>query len=343
MSNHPNRSRTCRPREHLRAAGQLYPDAWKQFGDFRARQVRDLTPWPEWCYCPLAGAYAVVSGGGTNRVPLTQMEDVGRLGALAAWRVGQGVYRFDPALYEALIATPVTGDLPCEVLFRLPEWCVYVETPDMAWANGALHGFFAHLESDANTGREELRLLLDSENALQPLALHLGAWPLRDALTNAAKLGKMNAAERGWASPSITDDAVAALVAALEPLLSLLLYLCADNPEIGDGTARPERPKPKKTKKGWRLFPPDQPHTWDVGVRLGAALRRARSLSPESAQDAEPGTHASPRAHIRRAHWHTFRRGAGRAETVLRWLPPIPVNVDDPDALPATVRPVKKA
>ena len=25
----------------------------------------------------------------------------------------------------------------------------------------------------------------------------------------------------------------------------------------------------------------------------------------------------------------------------LRWLPPIPVNLDDPDGLPATIRPVK--
>jgi len=47
-----------------------------------------------------------------------------------------------------------------------------------------------------------------------------------------------------------------------------------------------------------------------------------------------------PRAHIRRAHWHTYLVGAGRSERRLKWLPPIPVNVDDPESLPAVIRQV---
>jgi Type IV secretion-system coupling protein DNA-binding domain len=50
--------------------------------------------------------------------------------------------------------------------------------------------------------------------------------------------------------------------------------------------------------------------------------------------EAQGGTHASPRAHVRRAHWHTFTRGVGRAERFIKWLPPISVNVGDED-LPA--------
>ena len=88
-----------------------------------------------------------------------------RLGALAAWRPTQGIYRFDSSLYNAVIDTPLTGDLPCEILHRMPEWCVYVETPGLRWLGAGLYGFFAHMEWDAGTGREELRLLLDSEVA----------------------------------------------------------------------------------------------------------------------------------------------------------------------------------
>ena len=63
----------------------------------------------------------------------------------------------------------LTGDLPCEVLRRLPVWCVYVETPGRQWFGQAMHRFFAHLECDANTGREELRMLIDADDGLVPV------------------------------------------------------------------------------------------------------------------------------------------------------------------------------
>ncbi|MBI4484985.1 MAG: hypothetical protein HY655_03145 [Acidobacteria bacterium] len=127
----------------------------------------------------------------------------------------------------------------------------------------------------------------------------------------------------------------------LSPLISLLLYLCADDAEIGDGIVRPTQPKATKTKQGWRLFPADAPTVWNVGVRIGAAIRRARK--GEAGEGQAVGERARPRAHIRRAHWATYWTGSrSREQTpVLRWLPPIPVNVDDIDALPATVHPVE--
>ena len=92
------------------------------------------------------------------------------------------------------------------------------------------------------------------------------------------------------------------------------------------------------------MFPADGPRTWDVGVRLGAALRRAY-------HDREVGgdAHAGPRGHIRRAHWHMILSGARltadgapiapeKRRRDLRWLPPIAVNLESVDDLPATVR-----
>ena len=119
--------------------------------------------------------------------------------------------------------------------------------------------------------------------------------------------------------------------------MALVLYLCAENAEIGDGIRRPSVPRPKRTKRGPRLFPPDRLTAWDVGLRLGAALRRAESSGEPGV---EHGERARPRAHIRRAHWHTFRVGEGRRGYKVKWMAPTPVNVRDPEALPATVRPV---
>lgn len=85
-------------------------------------------------------------------------------------------------------------------------------------------------------------------------------------------------------------------------MLALVLYLCAEHAEIGDGSSLARQPQPKRTKRGPRLFPPDLATGWDVGVRFGVALRRAASTAePEPSTSAASGR-ASPRAHIRRAH-----------------------------------------
>lgn len=342
-------STRCRPRDHLIAIGKRYPGAWKAADEFRADRGIGLPDWPaEWCYLPLAASYAIVSGGGERRVPVGQAGEVGRLGALMAWRVSQGIYRFAGPLYERVIETPITGDIPHEILYRLPEWCVYVETPGLSFRDSRLHGVFAHLEFDMTHQRPELRLLLDSDAGLDPLPLHLGPWSLDESLrrmTDAANVQGLSAGT--FISP---NEVVRQARPIIEPILSLLLYLCAENAEIGDGRTLPMKPQPKRTKAGPRLFAPDRPTTWDVGVRLGAALRRAYHAS-ETGGD---GTHAGPRPHVRRAHWHGFRTGAmkredgtpipaGDREFKVRWLPPIPVNLDDASELPATIRPVKSA
>lgn len=349
MTNHPNRLTTCRPREHLRAAGIDYPQAWKQYDSFRADRGKGLPNWPDWCYCPMAAAYAIVSGGGNNRCDLGEVGDVARLTALAAWRPTQSIYRFDPALYASLIETPV-GKLPVDVLYRLPEWCVYIETPGLHWLGGPLVGFFAHLEWDAaSDGRPELRLLLDLDSPDGPTLLgqpiHLTADTLGECLAEAMREGRRQMIRLGEtlaAANQPPDEVLAASIAGeAAQLLSLLLYLCSEAADYG-GREPPAYPRPKKTKQGWRLFPPDLPRTWEVGVRIGSALRRAY-LNQETA--AEPETtetgRAKPRAHVRVAHWHTYLTGTGRVNRVLRWLPPIPINVGDPDDLPATIRAVK--
>ena len=339
MTNHPNRSKAIpRPVQHLHAAGQMYPGAWKQSDDFRAGRGVDLPDWPDWCYLPLAASYAIVSAdAGVDRLSPELISDVARLNALSTWRLGQGIYRFDPSLYSALINTPVSGDLPCDVLYHLPEWCIYIELIDYEWQGDRVHGVFIHLEWDANSGRHELRLLIDAENDLFPVPIHLGKHSLPDAIDEALNVSRTWAATMGMTLPDGTKTILHEL---LEPIMALLLYLCTEAADYGDGDP-PANPRPKKTKRGWRMFPAEKPKQWDVGQRMGAALRRAY----QQEQTGSGATHAGTRAHIRRAHWHSYWTGPrdGEQTIKIRWLPPIEVAMDDtdPDAMPAVVRPVK--
>lgn len=325
-----------RPLVHLRDLERDYPLIWNQVADFRSRKGADLGDWPDWCYLPLAAAYAIASQG-RNLDPSNGAE-VGRIGALAAWRATKGIYRFDIELFANLIETPLSGHLPDELFERLPEWCVYVDLQG-EWSGSLaqnLYGFFAHLESDANSGRRELRLLLDTVGGLIPIPLHLTGGNLTEAI------------EAGWVEANrqgaeIEEETLLAgpvkISKALAPMISLLLYLCSEEPEIDDPRGsgkRPGNPIVIKTRKGAKEFPASAPSTWDVGWRIGAALRKAsqRSESPQG-----DGTHASPRAHLRRAHWHTYRTGQGRTTPRLRWLSPILVGSGED--LPAVTRPVK--
>lgn len=328
-----------RPRQHLITASKRYPGAWRAYDTYRARRGRDLPFWPDWCYVPMAAAYAIVSGGGSEPVSPKMIREVGCLASLAAWRPTQSIYRFDPTVYAALIDTPLTGELPSDALYRLPEWCVYIETPSMMWLEIELHGFFAHLEWDANTAQPELRLLLDSAVALSPIPVHIGRWSLAEAVSRAVDLSR---AYETTLSIPVPGEAKRVITNALTPLLSLLLYLCADEPEIGDGPSKPGKPRAKRTKHGWRLFAPDNATTWRVGVCLGAALRRGDYTGERALHDSEPPTARSrPRAHVRRAHWHVFLAGPGRNERRIKWLAHMLVNVDRIDDLPSTVRPVE--
>lgn len=340
--------KTHRARDALIQTGRDYPDAWKSADLFRASRGEPGFAWPDWCFLPLAAAHAVVSESWGGQIPLHRIHDVARVGAMMAWRMTQGIYRFDPSIYEALRDTPVSGDIPADVLFQLPEWCVYIETPEMETDAVRLYGFWAHMEHDMSTGRPELRLLLDRGDGLVPVPLHIGQWSLSAAVDRAMDLATVYAASAG-ASPVSAIDRQAQRRWA-EPLVSLLLYLCSSPDFSRRGQAAfPVNPQPKRTKQGWRMFASSGPTEWDVGVRMGAALRAAYQQEQADVDAASTGRQVRP--HVRRAHWHTFLSGpkmrdgepipSAERRRELRWVPPIPVNIDGLDELPAVIRKVK--
>lgn len=325
---------TPRPVQLLTELSHEFPKFWRHYETMRAARGQGLPDWPTWCYAPLSAAYAIVSGGGDNSIPLEKMTYVGAMGALAAWRPTKGIYRFDPDLAKELVDTPLTGEMPREVLYRLPEWCVYVET---AGFHKDVLGFFAHLEWDTHDGRTELRLLLDQPDKLVPVALHLVPGDLEASLRAfEAEAAYQASRVNGLILPSMSKQ----FAERLAPLLSLVLYLCSDQPDFGDADRRPEHPKARKTNKGMKLQAAEAPTTWNVGVRIGAALRKARANSPSNLIATD--SHASPRAHVRRAHWHTYWTGPKDTEQKpkLKWLSPILVGAED--ELVATIHPVKE-
>lgn len=331
-----------RARNHLHEWRRYYPGAFDFLDECHRGKGQDGLPdWPDWCYAPIAAAASAWMQWGYGP------ENAGTITGLAAWRMTQGIYRIDPSLYGSLIDTPVTGDLPTDAIFQLPEWCVYVETPEsVSYADHPVHGAFAWLEHDVNHGHSELRMLLDIDHSagpnLYPCIIHLGG-----TIEEGIERARQEILKRARLDPSTATDA---WIEPSQKIVSLLLYMCSVVDYQRNGQpGLPVNPVGKKTKRGLRIFAPQNSTTWDVGVRMGAALRAAYHRE-QAEQDATP-TGRRVRPHVRRAHWHTFLSGprlrdgerippADRRRYV-RWVPPIPVNVESLDALPAAVRKVE--
>lgn len=339
---------TPRPMRWLRVLGEQYPGVWRILDDMRAHRGSTLPWWPEWCYLPLAGSMALATGGAPvadlQRQTFAQQRvwaaGASRLAALVAWRRTKGVYRFDPALLRALRDTPMQGDLPTECLQRLPEWCIYIDLRGAGMgvpgdAAVPLLGAFAHLEWDVAQEHAELRLLFDAEDELRVVALDLGG-SILDGLRSVTATARSMMPDLPSPAPWREDD----IARAIGETVALVLYLCAEDADVR-GEGRPGPLPPLQTRSGPREQSAQSVRVWEVGARVGAVLRHsAEETRPDQRGD---GHHASPRPHVRRAHWHHYWIGsrAGDRRLVLRWLHPVLVGAaDDPDALPTTIHPV---
>lgn len=220
----PQRRRATAAYEHAdRLTRQVPAAAYDEMDRMRRERPAE---WPDWCLVPMAAAVAVA--GGMN---------AGALAALYAWRYTRSVYMIEPSLYRR-VTQQVPDALSLEQMIDLPEWCVYIPDASPAGDEWPGAGLWAHLEHDVNTGRPELRLLLDRGvndwRELEPVLVYLD----RDTLTEAVADMRATALATldGALGPNVrggTLDADAATVAdRLDPLIALVAYLARPEADI---------------------------------------------------------------------------------------------------------------
>jgi hypothetical protein len=311
---------------YLKRVIKYYPRAWEQLAKFR-NEKENLDGWPDWCYLPMSAAHAIATGGRNDVIPM--VVDTMTICGLGIWRMTQGVYRFNPDLFEALWTTPITR-IPVDLLFRLPQWCVYIEAPGKSLFNLDLFGVFVWFEYDAETGRAELRALIDSCQELLPIIFFITRATLDECITatieEAQKL--INRQKLNVSSEMLAEE-IRFLKSIIPPIISLALYLCSDEPDIEDAKGQPGiPPRPARHKKSGAFVPASAPAEWIIGRNLSAHLRQAREYNG--------GEHASVRAHIRRAHWHSYWVGPRDVQQLsLKWLPPTLIGIGD---LPISIK-----
>lgn len=288
--------------------------------------IRSKQSWRKECFIPATYAFDIL---GFEADP----NDLFLLPVLSAWRVTKGIYKFDPDLWSELNAVSIDCKIPCDILLKMPEWCIYLYIGDDA---GAFYVINEEL------GNVELRIYLAAENGIMPIIMHLGDWSFQEGFDRAIEFAVMQ-----YRKNNIHNDIGESNIresykhseAIIAQLLSGLLFIITQSDEVGNGRTKPYKPTPIRTKLGLAMPQAEKPKIWDVGVRMGATLRRYN----KEQSDYYEATGRTVRPHIRRAHWHgywTGPRDSNDRKFIVKWIPPTFINTEDSEDLPAVIKKV---
>lgn len=224
-----------------------WPNAWSEMDRMRHNPP---VPWPEWCLLPMAAAAAVAAQPGG---PPPRGHDIAALSAVYAWRFCRSVYLVEPVLMSRLL-TQIPDAAELEDVTGLPEWCVL-----LADGEGLL---WMHLEHDVNTGRPELRLLIDLPGRQPlPIPVYLDRPSLTEAIadmraTTLATLEGYGQDVRG----GDLDSAAAALAEQVERYVAIAAYLARPEALIAERGRPGVRPvRTSRLARGRRVWLVGQP------------------------------------------------------------------------------------
>ena len=329
------------PNQFLNFFSARVPDVWKAVDYYRHERGSGEDDWDARVFMPLSGWNAITERLLPKSPVDAQVFAAKNLQVMGAWRPTQDILRFDADFYNMLTKTPVTGNLPVEIIGRIPAWALYFEARNLAVEGRSYDGFFAGLDQSNDRTQLILRLhFVAVENMrILPFILPLGDWSVEEAVerTNAQQRNAMMRLNM-----EMTGEYTRVADQGLHAALNLLFYVCSygldeDRAyEFGPGIRYPQ---PVKVKRGnWRLFPPPKPVIHKLGTEIGEETRRFNE------RVCAPRPHGSPRPHIRRAHWHGYWRGPlndqDNRKFSLKWLPPFMVG--NPGGIPGNLQKVIK-
>lgn len=206
--------------------------------DARRRENGAKLSWPDWCLLPMGACVDLAQSEPT----LLREHTIAQMSALYAWRHSRSVYLMEHELQRRLLRQ-VPDAVTLDDFVGLPEWCVYIvnEHPEFPG-----RGLWAHLEHDINTGRPELRLLIDMDDVV-PIPVYLD----RDSITEA--LADSRAVALGWGKDvrgGPMSAGTAELADWVDGCVAVVAYLAREEADVVHG----ERPgvravKPRRAKR----------------------------------------------------------------------------------------------
>lgn len=343
------------PLDFLKKTTAQFPGVWDTIEQFRrGNGVMGQISWEAWCYVPMAFSLAVARDaagvvGDPRHMPIDQMRGVASaaasFSALAPWRQSKEVYVMDEGMQELLFDQAGDLSLSADILLRLPYPCFYIQfSPAVDYAGDLYHGVFVFLNDDFFDGRRQLYLLYlqqDGETSmLVPVPLEAKTISESMDIVERDAVRKISEGQDAMAQELRAESAhTAQQFDLLRRTMQLILYICAQNAEI---TPSPEQAsRTKRSSTGVIVDRYAEIRKWDVGIRVGNAVRNYRRQQETTPVDDPVRTHASPRPHMRRGHWHHFWTGPknkpAERKLILQWVAPTFVTASSKNDTPVVL------
>lgn len=321
-----NITHDCRPLQHVKTIDSNHPLCWKRFTTLlKSNMLKKYGNYPDWCLFPMFYSYVLLD----NKDEWNKYGNsaIG-FGMVQLWKLTKGIYTFDDDVYDALLETGFKGDIPVDVLYRLPEWCVYIKTPkDVIFQSMKVHGIYVALDYNVESNDPQLVILYDTDNGFIGSTIYL-----TKGTTIEQSFNRTNEIHTNQKDELIVKD----YIATTEKILPLIMYMCSEKPEYySKNRTEPIKPYISKTKSGIVIKERSEIIPWDVAIRTGSILKKYKEEEIKHSNTiSETGSRVRP--HMRRAHWHGFWKGSksGSQTFFLKWLLTTPVNMKIGDHTP---------
>ncbi|MDR2390981.1 MAG: hypothetical protein LBE84_04800 [Planctomycetota bacterium] len=266
-----------RPSRELEALEAKVPASLWEFVELLVllKGRENFIDWPSWCFLPMSGWYELGEKflSDTTKFPEI-INPTCYISALGTWRYSRGYYIFDDDLYDELTMSQYDGAMPSSALLRLPEYCLYVNTPwGIQFFGSASHGFWMHLEYEPTSPHNsELRILIDhGDKIFVPITIRIGNWSIGAAVDKSVRSATRPTTKKTMREfkelfePSQVREMSESMSHYLQSVMPLVLHLCGDRKNLTDRSVpHGERPEPNDAQKHQELMVP-KPRIWHAG------------------------------------------------------------------------------
>lgn len=300
---------------------QKFPGCYQICDDLIKKARGDSDIW-EKVYIPISASNAVMG------IIYGDMTKGTILHALYSWRQAKQIFVFEKNLCEEILKTEQAEKVPLEALESIPYYAFYINFEYLDIDIGKIFsGFFVTFEEEER--ERELRITaITSLGEVVPFYLPLKKdKTISDSLSESRGAKKMEKILR-------VDFNVKNLSDIILKFLSLIVYICCKNADIAEN---PEQRAYRRSYTSTNLIKdiPREIQILDVGCRLWEKLRRTIYANPKEAVkkggEFDDKNQKRKRPHIRSAHYHHFwtgKRGTPERKLVVKWIPPIAVNLE---------------
>ena len=277
----------------------------------------------------------------------TAIDDGQIAAAVSLWSDHRPIYSIDYELQMELISQverlEEIEQLPADLIRALPYPCISIEQRGMTLSltdkdtgnkvsRIDLSGrFFAFIQSKGRMFDDD-SLIVMAENGNSKVLLYF--LPIKATIGDS--ISALKSFWDRWSDRSDYDEELAAFELHISLYIAqVILYLQAINADVQVRPAPSQKRKPSGARS--LVKPPKPPKQFDVGVRLGNAMRRYKyERTADEQHKSNAGSNSTHRPHSRRGHWHHYWTGK-RSEPenrklVLQWVEPTFVGGKSTDA-----------